>query len=266
MATLNQLYNTKNTDITVRKTFQVPLSELYAEEGYNVREIDQEHVLEFRDAYIAGEFVPPLAVEVTERGVKIIDGHHRYYGALAATEAGTEIPRLECKDFIGSEADKIAFMVTSSQGKQLAPLERAAAYQRLHNQGWSNEEIAKKVKRSVSDVAQHLQLIECGDALKEMIRAGEMSHTTALEIQRAHGTNAETEAKSALEKAKAAGKAKVTKSIAQPQFSAKKSRRLAELLYDAEVKRDEKGSVLTLPLGNEDEIEQILIDYRNGAH
>lgn len=80
-----------------------------------------------------------------------------------ASEAGHEIPRLECKDFSGSEADRIAFMVTSSQGKALSPLERAAAYQRLLNQGWTPAEIAKKVKRSPADVDQHLQLLECGD-------------------------------------------------------------------------------------------------------
>lgn len=137
MASLSQLYSSKESGLTTKKTFLVPLSEIYAEEGSNVRELNQPHVEEFRDAFISGEYIPPLAVEVTECGVKVIDGHHRYYGALAATEAGCEIPRLECKDFVGSEADKIAFMVTSSQGLALASLERAAAYQRLLNQNWT---------------------------------------------------------------------------------------------------------------------------------
>jgi len=65
--------------------------------------------------------VPPLAVQVTELGIKIIDGHHRYYGAKLAQDAGYDI-RLECKDFVGSEADRIVFMVTSSQGRALEPL------------------------------------------------------------------------------------------------------------------------------------------------
>ncbi|MEN4520292.1 glycoside hydrolase family protein [Pantoea agglomerans] len=153
MSSLLSLYKAKEkngTETTVKKTFLVPLAELYVEPGYNVREIDQEHVAEFCDAFIAGEFVPPLAVQVTEQGIKIIDGHHRYYGAKMASEVGHEIPRLECKDFSGSEADRIAFMVTSSQGKALSPLERAAAYQRLLNQGWTPAEIAKKVTSAFS--------------------------------------------------------------------------------------------------------------------
>lgn len=94
-----------------------------------------DHVAEFRDAFIAGESVPPLDVQVTEKGVKVIDGHHRYYGAIEATKAGADIIRLECKDFVGNEADRIAFMVTRNRGKPLTALERAAAYQRLRNQG-----------------------------------------------------------------------------------------------------------------------------------
>lgn len=100
MSSLSQLYKSKDkngTETTVKKTFLVPLSEIYVEPGFNVREIDQIHVEEFRDAFIAGEYVPPLAVQVTEQGVKIIDGHHRYYGALAAKESGTEIPAWSAK-------------------------------------------------------------------------------------------------------------------------------------------------------------------------
>ena len=160
MPSLGQLYNDKDAGLTTRKTYNVPLDKIYAEEGYNVRELNRAHVEEFRDAFIAGEYIPPLAVEVTERGVKVIDGHHRYHGALAAIEMGHDIVRLECKDFVGSEADKIAFMVTSSQGLALTPLERGAAYHRLQNQGWSPSEIATKVKRSESDILQHLQLGE----------------------------------------------------------------------------------------------------------
>lgn len=267
MSSLLSLYKAKEkngTATTVKKTFLVPLAELYVEPGYNVREIDQEHVAEFRDAFIAGEFVPPLAVQVTEQGIKIIDGHHRYYGAKMASDEGHEIPRLECKDFAGSEADRIAFMVTSSQGKALSPLERAAAYQRLLNQGWTPAEIAKKVKRSAADVDQHLQLLECGDGLIAMVRAGEVAPTTAVALSREHGPKAEAVAQVQMEKAKAAGKTKLTRSAAIPQFSAAKARRLAELLYGAEIFPHGDGSALELLPDTESEIIRILDEYRAG--
>ncbi|WP_288427892.1 DNA-binding protein, partial [uncultured Pantoea sp.] len=182
-----------------------------------------------RDAFIAGEHVPPLAVQVTEHGIKVIDGHHRYFGAKLAQEAGHEL-RLECKDFVGSEADRIAFMVTSSQGRALEPLERAAAYQRLRNQGWEPAEIAKKVKRSVADVDHHLTLLTAGDELIGMVKNGEVGATTAVAMVREHGVKAGTVAKTQLDKAKASGKKKLTRSAAIPQFSPAQMKKLVELI------------------------------------
>ena len=268
MSSLSLYYKGKEkngTDTTVRKTFLVPLSELYVEPGYNVRDIDQQHVEEFRDAFIAGEFVPPLAVQVTGDRVKVIDGHHRYHGALMATEAGHEIPRLECKDFTGTEADRIAFMVTSSQGKPLTALERAAAYQRLSNQGWSVGEIASKVKRSVADVDHHLQLLTCGDELIAMVKTGEVAATTAVALAREHGANAGAVATEQMGKAKAAGKKKLSRSAAIPLFSAAKARRLAELLVGAEMSGEAGNKHLVLAEGTAEEVGQIIADYRAGS-
>jgi len=232
MATLSKIYDKKSKtkmNITTRKTYLLGIDELYVEIGYNIREIDQTHVEEFRDAYIAGEHVPPLAVQVTEQGVKIIDGHHRYYGAKLAKEAGCDI-RIECKDFVGSEADRIAFMVTSSQGRALEPLERAAAYQRLINQGWEPAQIANKVKRSITDVENHLALLTSGDELIALVRNKEVAATTAVALVREHGASAGRVAKTELEKAKATGKKKLTKAAALPKFSAKHTFQLVELL------------------------------------
>lgn len=216
MSTLARIYDDKknsDTDITTRKTYLLGVDELYVETNYNIRDIDQTHVEEFRDAFIAGEHVPPLAVKVTEKGIKIIDGHHRYYGAKLAQEAGYTL-RLECKDFVGSEADSVAFMVTSSQGRALLPLERAAAYQRLVNQGLEPAEIAAKVKRSITDVEQHLQLLTVGEPLMEMVKSGEVAATTAVALQREHGVKASSVAQEQMQIAKAAGKKKLTRSAA----------------------------------------------------
>jgi len=249
MTTLSKIYDNKSkteTNITTRKTYLLGVDELYVEIGYNIREIDQTHVEEFRDAYIAGEHVPPLAVQVTEQGIKIIDGHHRYYGAKLAQKDGYEI-RLECKDFVGSEADRIAFMVTSSQGRALEPLERAAAYQRLINQGWEPAQIAKKVKRSITDVENHLALLTSGDELIALVKNKEVAATTAVALVREHGASAGKVAKTELEKAKATGKKKLTKAAAMTQFSARHTRQLLELLaLNSQVEQDEEGARITL--------------------
>lgn len=289
MATIGQLYKSKQTAATPRKVFWVPLAELYVEDGYNIRDVDQAHVEEFRDAYLAGEYVPPLTVEVTQQGIKVIDGHHRFAGAKMAAETGMEL-RLEVNDITGtSEADKIALMVTSSQGKPLEPLERAKAYARLKAQGWTNDEIAKKVKRSPSDVANMLALAECPEPIKDMVRGGQMSYVTATELTRKHGTEAEAVAAQALEEAKAAGKDKVTKKFTepkapkaqkakpkaiQPPFGKDKLTRLADLAVQIElVHSDERledaepdeSMTLRAPAGVVREFMALVADYVGGV-
>ena len=289
MATIGQLYKSKQTAATPRKVFWVPLAELYVEDGYNIRDVDQAHVEEFRDAYMAGEYVPPLTVEVTQQGIKVIDGHHRFAGAKMAAETGLEL-RLEVNDITGtSEADKIALMVTSSQGKPLEPLERAKDYARLKAQGWTNDEIAKKVKRSPSDVANMLALAECPEPIKDMVRGGQMSYVTATELTRQHGTEAEAVAAKALEEAKAAGKDKVTKKFTepkapkapkakpepiQPPFGKDKLTRMADLAVQIELvhsderledAEDDESMTLRAPAGVVREFMALVADYVGGV-
>lgn len=263
MATLGQMYANKDTreGIAVNKTFMVPFDKLYVEEGYNIRDIDQEHVEEFAESFAAGEYLPAMTVEVTARGVKILDGHHRYHGAKLAIERGHEVLRIECKDFVGSEADKIAFMVTSSQGKQLSPVERANAYLRLKNQGWTNEEIAKKVKRSVSDVQQHLSLSGCAPEILDKINKRQMSYATGIELQRTHGANAGVASDEAMEKALKEGKSKVTKAVTAPQFSAKQARRLVELMSNYKVMWKDGCCYLEIDKGALPEFDRIMAEY-----
>ncbi|MBK0004355.1 DNA-binding protein [Erwinia sp. S38] len=218
------------TDIVPRKTYFVGLKELYIEPGYNIRPIDPAHVEYLRDLMMDGEELPPLAVKVTDKGLKIVDGHHRYLAALAANEAGHEIARLECKDAKGTEADLTALQITSTQNKALSPIDRANGYLRMYNQGKTEAEIAKKVKRSVEDVRHHLQLLECGDELIGMVQAGEVAATTAVSMTREFGTKAGAVATEKLAEARASGKKKLTKAAAIPQFNAGKARRLVELM------------------------------------
>lgn len=123
-------------------------------------------------------------------------------------------------------------MVTSSQGKPLTSIERGKAYQRLVNQGWEHAEIAKKVKRSVSDVVMHIDLVSCDDPLLDMVRSGEVAATTAVALSREHGPQAVSVASRQMDKAKASGKAKLTRSAALPQFSATKARQFIQIVAD----------------------------------
>jgi ParB family chromosome partitioning protein len=57
-----------------------------------------------------------------------------------------------------------------------------------------------------------------------------MNYAIAIGISREHGVYADREASRLMKKAEAAGKKKVTKSIANPQFNAGKARKFFELI------------------------------------
>ena len=150
---------------------------------------------------------------------------------------------------IAQHIDTDRFMVTRNQGKPLTALERATAYQRLRNQGWEPDEIAKKVKRSLSDVDYHLHLLTCGEELISMVRAGEVSPTTAVALSREHGPQAASVAVRQMDKARASGKSKLTRSAALPQFSAAKARQFLQIVADQadiELPADARASWTTI--------------------
>ena len=267
MATLSQHYKQKDkngTGTTVKKTYMVPYEELYTVEGEQGRPLNMAHAEKMRDLWIAGADLPALVVKVTEQGVKIIDGQHRYVGAGLASAMGVSIPRLECKDFLGTNLEELAFQTGSSDSLQVTPIERGVQYNKAKNQGYTVAEIAAAFHRSMTDVECHLQLLSSGDELIRMVESGEVAATTAVALSREHGAKAGSVATEALVKAKAAGKKKLTRSDAIPLFSAVKARRLVELLVDAEFERNGDGDYLALAMETSDEINRILEEYRKG--
>lgn len=93
-----------------------------------------------------------------------------------------------------------------------------------------------------------------------------MNYAIAISIHREHGVYADREAARLMKKAENAGKTKVTKSIAQPQFSAKKARRMLELLFDAVPIVQGESDILLLNSNVKDEVMQIISDFRNEGH
>ncbi|MFV9039672.1 DNA-binding protein, partial [Serratia fonticola] len=175
MTTLSQLYKQKEkngTGTTVKKTFMVPISELYLEPGDNMRPLNHEWADHMRDLWIAGADLPALTVTVTEKGVRIDDGQHRFVGALMAKELGTDVSRIECKDFVGTELERLAHQDGSNNSLPVTPVQRAKQYNRAKNLGYTIAEISQAFHRSISDIEMHLQLLSSGDVLISMVESG----------------------------------------------------------------------------------------------
>lgn len=213
MATLSQCYSNKDLreamGLSTIKTYNAMLSSIYIEDGFNIRDIDFEHVEEIKVSIIAGKYIPPIVVDVTEKGLKVLDGHHRYYAYNKAVDEGYPVVRVRVEDFNGSEADKISLMLGSARGRQLSPVNIAEGYIRYVKLGLTVDEIAKRENRSASYVRHHLALADCEKEVLSMVKNKELSATDALTIQKEHGVKAADVAKSFLDEAKLQGKKKV---------------------------------------------------------
>lgn len=184
MGLLDRMYNNAETrdGITTKKIYSVPREKLRVVPGFNVRDIDQNHVASLAEMYRKGKDLPPLVVCVAEDGmIDIVDGEHRYWASGLA-----EMKRLPVLEFEGTEEEKIALAISSSQGRQLTPVQRALAYLRLHKRGWTDKEIAEEVTRSEGDVANHLLLAKCGTEVHEAVKAKEVSATAIIDLARKH--------------------------------------------------------------------------------
>ena len=169
--------------------------ELFIEDGFNVRDIDQDHVIALAAALKNGQVLPPIEVKLVEVSntdtgeksfkVKVIDGHHRTLAYHYAKEQfGLVFDKVSVLNFEGSERDELVKMVVSTQNRKLTVIERAFAYARMSKQGMKNIEIAEAVNDNQSMVGNLLKLSQAPKALLSMIENKEIAISNVFALMR----------------------------------------------------------------------------------
>ncbi|KEY88725.1 ParB N-terminal domain-containing protein [Pseudomonas capeferrum] len=257
----------KDGEVRRADAMKVQLEDLHEEPGFNLRtEGDAlESSIDLLAEFIAGGGqIPPLEVRPrAEGGVWVVDGHRRRRALLKLDNAG-RLPRTPSKanpaileawipvnSFEGSDADRVARIITSQENEKLSPLELAEGYKRLKAFGWTPEQIAKKVGKTRQHVEQVLTVGNANTDVQNLVAAGHVSATTAAQVVREHGDGAGQVLGAELEKAQASGKKRITAgsmkgpSIPKPRLEAvhSASRNLIASLNSI----DEDSHSLTIP-------------------
>lgn len=196
---------------------KVRIEDIHEEPGFNLRleGEDLDASIEALAAYIAdGGIVPPLEVRPREGGgVYVVDGHRRRRAYLRVRDkvcdANGEL-WVSVVAFAGNDAERVARVITSSEGRPLSLLEAAEGYRRLTVFGWTAEQIARKVGKTRQHVDQALILAHANSDVHRLVAAGKVSATTAIEAVRKHGEKAGEILSRAVEKAAKDGKGKAT--------------------------------------------------------
>lgn len=257
----------KDGEVRRADAMKVQLEDLHEEPGFNLRtegDALEASINALAEFIAVGGQIPPLEVRPrAEGGVWLVDGHRRRR-ALLKLDAEGRLPRTPNKDrpqvleawvpviaFEGSDADRVARIITSQENEKLSPLELAEGYKRLRAFGWSVEQIATKVGKTRQHVEQVLTVGNANTDVQDLVAAGHVSATTAAQVVREHGDGAGKVLGAELEKAQASGKKRVTAgsmkgpSIPKPRLEAvhTASRNLIASLDSI----DEDSRSLTIP-------------------
>jgi ParB family transcriptional regulator, chromosome partitioning protein len=210
---LKMMAEKKLPGVQKQTQFKVDPRIVEIEPGFNIRDIDREHVDAMKSTLREGEELPPLDVRVDAGRVIVVDGHHRLTAYIELIAEGYEIAMVEARQFRGNDAGRVLRMLTSSQGLPLTPLQQSAAYKRLTAFGWSIQDIAARTGKSTAHVQSLLTLASADTAVQNMVASKEVSVTTAVSVVKKHGSKANAVLSELSKTAKVNGKTKVTKGL-----------------------------------------------------
>ena len=143
------------------------------------RHFDEAHIEELAESIRSKGVLLPLIVRRASDGYVLVAGERRW---RAAQKAGLRELPVMVREVSDKEAFEIA-LIENIQREDLNPVEEAEAYKRLiEEHGLTQEELAARVGKERSTVANALRLLRLPEAIKDAIVDGQLSmgHARAL--------------------------------------------------------------------------------------
>jgi ParB family chromosome partitioning protein len=157
----------------------LPIESLVPNPQQPRRHFDQPALEELAASMRASGILQPLVVRPRGSQYEILVGERRWRAAQLAGLA--QVPAI-VREASDAEALELA-LVENLLREDLNPLEAADAYQRLLTEfGWTQEELARRLGKDRSSVANALRLLRLPPLIQEDLRAGRltMGHARAL--------------------------------------------------------------------------------------
>jgi ParB family chromosome partitioning protein len=158
---------------------ELPTSLISANPHQPRKDFDDAALRDLADSLRQSGLLQPVVVRRLGDGYQLIVGERRW---RAAKLAGIERVPAIVRDATDSESLELA-LVENLLREDLNPMEEAEAYQRLLAEfAWTQEELAQRVGRDRSTVANCLRLLKLPEPIQTDLRAGRltMGHARAL--------------------------------------------------------------------------------------
>ena len=179
LSDLMRLQRDPNADLPRAGVAKVDIELIRPDDAQPRRRFDEAALVELATSIRHQGLLQPLLVRRDGKGYRLIAGERRW---RASQKAGlTEVPVL-VRDATDLEAFELA-LVENLQREDLTPLEEAEGYRRLlESRKWTQEQVAERVGKERSTVANALRLLALPPEVKQLLEAGEldMGHARAL--------------------------------------------------------------------------------------
>lgn len=188
------------------------------EKGHNPRDFtlpeNREHLDSLKTSIAAMGTLQPLFIRYdpgTQSAI-LVDGECRLRANLELIKEGHEIksvPTIQVQG--GNEAERLMVALTANTGKGFSQWELGTSVRKLQAFGWTVEDIATKMGKSVRFLNDAIQLSDTPQDVKRLLSEGSVTPALALSHARKSGDQAGVTLRKAMEEAKAKGKKKATK-------------------------------------------------------
>jgi ParB family transcriptional regulator, chromosome partitioning protein len=158
---------------------EIPVEQISVNPNQPRKIFDSEALQELVASIKASGVIQPVVVRKVNGSYQLIAGERRW---RAARQAGLEHIPAVVRDATDVESLEIA-LVENLLREDLNPMEEAEAYQKLLAQfGWTQEELAQRVGRDRSSIANALRLLRLPEVIQADLRGGRltMGHALAL--------------------------------------------------------------------------------------
>src|SRR5438309_4902910 len=148
------------------------IEEVQPDRGQPRHHFDEAHILELAESIRSKGILQPLLVRRDVDRYVIVAGERRW---RAAQRACLRVIPCLVRDVSEDEAFELA-LIENIQREDLNPVEEAEAYQRLiEHHGLTQEELAQRVGKDRSTVANAIRLLRLPDSIKEAVASGDLS-------------------------------------------------------------------------------------------
>lgn len=151
---------------------EVPVNEIVPNRFQPRRVFDAEKLAELADSIRQYGVVQPIIVRKTVSGYELVAGERRW---RASQMAGRKVIPAVVRDFTDSEMTEIA-LIENLQRQDLNPIEEAFAFRKLMTDfGLTQEEVAVKIGRSRSLIANIVRLLNLQPSVQEHVSRGTLT-------------------------------------------------------------------------------------------